>query len=128
MMTDSGIIKATINCQLPGLNDYISALDRGKYIGASLKKEWQRLVAFELKRQIKEPLKPPVHINYYWFEASKRRDKDNISAFGRKIIQDALVDCGILKNDGWAFIDSFSDYFIVDKQKPRVEIEVICIK
>lgn len=53
------------------------------------------------------------------------RDKDNISSFGRKVIQDGLVRVGVLKNDGWKHIEGFSDRFRVDEKNPRVEVEII---
>lgn len=37
-----------------------------------------------------------------WFEADKKRDPDNITAGGRKIILDAMRATGMLKNDGWS--------------------------
>lgn len=64
-------------------------------------------------------------MRYTWYERDRRRDKDNISAFGRKVIQDAMVrDLRVLRNDGWANIESFSDRFRVDKLHPRIEIEI----
>jgi len=30
----------------------------------------------------------------------------------------------VLKNDGWNDIEGFSDEFFVDKQNPRVEVEI----
>lgn len=36
-------------------------------------------------------------MRYRWFEKDRRRDLDNVSSFGRKVIQDALVECGVLK-------------------------------
>lgn len=47
-----------------------------------------------------------------------------MSSFGRKVIQDALVRAGVLKNDGWAQIEGFSDEFRVDEKHPRVEVEI----
>ena len=63
-------------------------------------------------------------MRYLWVEKNRRRDKDNISSFGRKVIQDALVKMGVLRNDGWENIEGFSDNFAVDKGKPRIEIEI----
>ena len=54
---------------------------------------------------------------------TERRDKDNI-AFAKKFIQDALVKEKVLENDGWAQIDSWTDAFAVDAQRPRVEVEL----
>lgn len=60
-------------------------------------------------------------MEYLWVEKNKRRDLDNIT-FGRKIIQDSLVQCGVLKNDGWKYVVGFSDKFEVDKMNPRIEV------
>lgn len=54
----------------------------------------------------------------------KGGDLDNISSFGRKVIQDALVKTKVLQNDGWSNIIGFCDSFSVDKDNPRIEIEI----
>lgn len=64
-------------------------------------------------------------MKYTWYERNRRRDKDNISSFGRKVIQDGLVKAEIIKNDGWAQIEGFSDEFRVDKKHARVEVEIL---
>lgn len=111
---------------LPGLNDYITAERSHRQSGASMKRKWQRDVALVMRRQLRQPLREPVIMRYTWVEKNRCRDKDNISSFGRKVIQDALVkDLKALRNDGWSNIDSFSDCFIVDKSRPRVEIEIL---
>lgn len=58
-------------------------------------------------------------------EKNKRRDLDNISSFGRKVIQDALVNCHVLKNDGWEQICGFSDEFRIDAENPRIEVRIL---
>lgn len=110
---------------LPGLNEYIEAERSHRQKGAAMKRKWQKAVAAALRRQLRGPLQEPVIMRYTWYEWDRRRDKDNISAFGRKVIQDAMVrDLRVLKNDGWANIESFSDRFRVDKLHPRIEIEI----
>lgn len=37
---------------------------------------------------------------------------------------DALVHSGVLENDGWKNIESFTDEFFVDARNPRVEVEI----
>lgn len=64
-------------------------------------------------------------MKYTWYERNKKRDKDNISSFGRKVIQDGLVKAGVLENDGWKQIEGFSDRFRIDEEHPRVEIEIV---
>lgn len=110
---------------LPGLNEYIEAERSNRQKGASMKRKWQTAVAAALRRQLRRALREPVIMRYTWYERDRRRDKDNISAFGRKVIQDAMVrDLRVLRNDGWANIESFSDRFRVDKLHPRIEIEI----
>lgn len=119
-------MKLVIPCQLPGLNDYIGALDKSRHAGAALKKTTQRTVEWCAKSQLRK-FRPTgkVWMKYTWYEPNKRRDKDNISSFGRKVIQDGLVKAGVLGNDGWKHIEGFSDHFQVDEKHPRVEVEII---
>ena len=119
-------MKIVIPFALPSLNEYIEAERRHRQSGASMKRKWQKDVAMVMGRQLRRPLRGPVIMRYSWVEKDRCRDKDNISSFGRKVIQDALVkDLKALRNDGWSNIDSFSDCFIVDKSRPRVEIEIL---
>lgn len=67
----------------------------------------------------------PVRMKYTWYEPNKRRDLDNVSSFGRKVIQDALVVSKVLKNDGWNEIKGFSDEFYVDSKNPRIEVLIM---
>lgn len=117
-------MKVIIPFALPGLNEYIEAERKNLYKGAGMKRDWQRRVEIVLRRQIRGPLREPVVMRYIWFEKDRRRDHDNVSSFGRKIIQDALVGIKALKNDGWNNIEGFSDSFMVDKSSPRIEIEI----
>lgn len=118
-------MKLVIPFTLPGLNDYIEAERSHRQKGAALKRKCQRDIATVLKKQVKGPLREPVVMRYTWVEKDRRRDKDNVSSFGRKIIQDTLVSMNALRNDGWANIAGFSDEFRVDKKRPRVEIEIL---
>lgn len=117
-------MRVVIPFALPGLNEYIEAERAHRQKGAALKRSAQASVELALKRQIRGPLREPVVMRYTWMEKDRRRDKDNVSSFGRKVIQDAMVHMGALKNDGWANIESFSDVFAVDRKRPRIEIEI----
>lgn len=113
-----------IGGRLPGLNEYISAERTSRYQGASLKRQAELLVRHAARSLGKWSPNGPVFMVYRWFEPDRRRDKDNISSFGRKVIQDALVHGGWLPNDGWKTIDGFRDFFFVDQKHPRVEVEI----
>lgn len=115
-------VKIVIPFTLPGLNELIAAERQHRQKAAKLKREHQRAVELCIRSQLRRPLREPVTMHYLWVEKDRRRDKDNVSSFGRKIIQDALVSVHALKNDGWANIEDFTDSFSTDKKRPRIEI------
>ncbi len=117
-------MKFTIPGRLPGLNEYITAERTNRYKGAVMKRQAEKTVIVAAKKLGKWRPDGPVRMVYNWFEPDRRRDKDNISSFGRKVIQDALVRGGWLKNDGWKEISGFEDRFFVDKNNPRIEVEI----
>ncbi len=109
---------------LPSLNQYIDA-DREHYQkGAKMKREWQCYVNIQINFQLKGVrFNKPVRMHYHWIEKNQKRDMDNISSFGRKVIQDALVKSGVLLlGDGWKGIKGFTDEFHIDKDKPGIVI------
>lgn len=117
--------KFIINGRLPGMNEFIESQRRNRYAGAKLKKDEQQYVSVFIKKYLPNvKIRCPVYITYTWYEMNKRRDHDNVSGFGHKVIQDALVECGVLVNDGWNEICGYQDNFAVDKQKPRIEVEL----
>lgn len=119
-------MKFIIPGSFPGLNEYIEAERTHRQKGAEMKRAAQRTVELCAKTQLRKfhPTRP-VWMKYTWYEPNKRRDKDNISSFGRKVIQDGFVKAGVLENDGWKNIEGFSDRFRVDEKRPRVEVEII---
>lgn len=119
------MIQFTIPGKLPGLNDYIAAERTNRYLGAKMKKDAEKLIMHSLHSLRKIRITKPVYIAYRWYEPDRRRDKDNISSFGRKVIQDALVKAHVLINDGWAQIADFEDQFFISKNNPRIEVQII---
>lgn len=117
--------KLVIPLTFPGLNDYIAAERSHRQKAAKMKREYQDAVMVCIRSQKIQKFDGPVYMYYTWVEKDRRRDKDNIAAFGRKVIQDALVKAGVLKNDGWANIAGFSDAFAVDKDEPRMEVILV---
>ena len=112
--------------RLDNMNDYTSACRTNQYKGAKLKQKNENVVKQAIYEQLgRLRIKNPVRMLYRWYEPNKRRDLDNISAFGRKVIQDALVDTRVLQDDGWRYVIGFQDEFYVDKGNPRIEVEII---
>ena len=116
--------KIIIRGALPGLNEYITAERTNRYKGAELKKRAESIVLRSLRGLGKWQEEGPVYMICHWYCEERRRDKDNISSFGRKVIQDALVRSKILPNDGWKDSSGFEDRFYVDRKNPRIVVAV----
>ena len=116
----------TIQGRLDGLNKFISANRTNPYMGNKLKQENEEIVIWAIRQQLKNlQIKKPVILKYDFYEPNKRRDLDNISSMAHKVIQDALVKTGVLKNDGWNEIISYIDQFYLDKENPRIEVTIV---
>lgn len=116
--------KIIIRGSLPGLNEYINAERTNRYKGAEMKRRAESIVLHAARSLGKWRAEQPVYMVYHWYCADRRRDKDNISSFGRKVIQDALVRAKILQNDGWKDIIGFEDRFCIDRKNPRIVVEI----
>lgn len=115
-------MKLIIKGRLPGLNDLINAERSNRYKAAKLKRDAEQTVIWYAKASLRGKIPTPTIMHYVWYEPNKKRDKDNISSFGRKVIQDALVKAGYLTGDGWEHIEGFTDVFRVDSKNPRIEV------
>ena len=114
-----------IKGRLDNYNDYITACRTHPMKGAKLKGKNEEKVKAAIYEQLgRLRIQKPVYIKYRWYEKDRRRDLDNVSSFGRKVIQDALVATKVLQNDGWKNITGFQDSFFVDAANPRIEIEI----
>ena len=114
--------KFIIEGRLPSLNEYCKAERTGYHCANNMKKSCQRAVEADIRRFKLKPIKHPVKILYRFYEPNRRRDKDNIAGVAHKFIQDALVNAGILKDDGWDYVIGFSDEFYLDRKNPRIEV------
>lgn len=116
----------TIKGRLPGLNEYTEACRTDSRTGARMKREAQDIVMWHILSQIRgRRFTKPVFLLFTFYEQDRRRDRDNVSSFARKVIQDALVKCGNLKDDGWDHVTGYLDRFDVDKSNPRIVVEFI---
>ena len=113
----------TVPGMLNNLNDYIAAERAHRQKGAKMKASNGDIVAVAISQCLRGVrIERPVFMKYLWVEPNRRRDLDNISSFGRKVIQDSLVDAGVLKDDAWKYVVGFSDSFEVDADNPRIEV------
>jgi Holliday junction resolvase len=113
-----------IQGRLMGLNEYTAANRRNRHAGNKAKREQQDIACWALRAARLKPVRGPVRIRFAWIEKDMRRDGDNISSFGQKVIQDALVECGILPDDSRRWIIGFEHFFEVDRKNPRIVVEI----
>lgn len=114
------MITLVIPGRLPGMNEITDAARGNRYIAAKMKKEYTEMVAL-YAMAAKLPRMEKVDVMILWHEPDKMRDKDNIHA-GIKFILDGLVKAGIIPNDNWAHIGDITHKFDVDRRNPRIEV------
>lgn len=122
-MTQTFVISGT----LPALNDLLRSrgVQRGKWSKYNVeKKAIEHRIACEIRAQGIRPIPGAVSFSFEWHEPNRRRDPDNITAAGRKLILDALVRCGVLDGDGWKVVKGWSDDFSVSKDNPCIVVTI----
>lgn len=115
--------KLIVKGVLPGLNEMTSANRTNRYQGGKQKKDATNLVVWSCRASKLKPIDGLSDYSFVWYCKDKRRDKDNIMA-GQKFIFDGLQSAGIIKNDGWKEIGNISHKFLLDRDNPRVEVEI----
>lgn len=119
------MVTVTIRGDFPGLNEYIAAIraSRGKWNkGNDMKRRDQASIKAQLPRIRYDG---PMQLKYRFYCKDRRRDLDNISGYFHKIFQDAMVERGIIPDDGWRYIRGFSDEFVLDRNNPRIEVDIV---
>jgi Holliday junction resolvase RusA-like endonuclease len=116
-------ITFTIPGRLPGMNDFIGAMNNNRWKGADLKRKETRRCAMAVVGL--PPIRKPVKLSIEWIERDARRDLDNIAAGGTKVLLDGLVSAGILPDDGRKWVRGISHSFPEpDGRNPRVEVTI----
>lgn len=114
------------NC-LPALNDLLREAERHPMAYNRMKKQMEGVVMASIRRDLRGWKPTSVcQLNIVWGEKSKgtKRDYDNVVAAGRKIINDALVKSGTLKDDNPNYLMYGKNKFVYTNEPfVRVEIE-----
>jgi hypothetical protein len=113
--------KLIIPGKLPNLNDLIGAALINRYKYNSLKSETEDTIRWYIRQQ-KIPFFKTVKVKIIYYRESKREDPGNITGGAKKVIMDALVDEGVIKDDGWKYVKGFEESWEKDKNKPRTEV------
>jgi len=93
---------------------------------AEIKKQWERDIFYLSHQQRYDnrgelPLRKAIIKITYYFATNRRRDADNMNL---KFILDGVVKAGIIKDDSTSVIGQVETSWGVDKNNPRVEIEI----
>lgn len=120
------IQKLWVDGILPGENEIIAAAKKRNWRGipkyAKMKRDATNDIFYQIKAAKLKPVAQAKFI-FTWIEPNKCRDKDNIAA-GKKFLFDALVEAGILKNDGWKEIICWEDHFYVAEKSGKTGVMV----
>lgn len=76
-----------------------------------LKQRWTDAVAVLARALPKMSPLLRTEIKFDWCEANRKRDPDNVSAGGRKMVLDGLVVAKVLASDGARHVGNMHDYF-----------------
>lgn len=119
-------MKFVIQGRLPSLNDYIKECRGNKYSANLMKKCVEKGIIFAIREANLQKVTNtrPIRLRIVWYEENKKRDIDNI-CFAVKFIQDALVSAGIIENDNQKWIVGLSHEVLIDRDNPRIEIEIL---
>lgn len=118
--------KIVIPGELTDLNKYISAINSNRHKGNASKQADTGLVMYRFleAKAAGFRIQTPIKVKFTWYCKNKRKDPDNV-AFAKKAILDGMQKAGVIPNDGWNEIKGFTDVFEIDKDNPRIEIEIM---
>lgn len=116
------------NRTFPSLNDYLAEVGRNPKAGNKMKADFIKVTISAIRRCLRGYTveHPPVvlHYKFYELKKGKRRDVMNIFSFADKVVEDALVDCGVMKDDNPDWVENTThEFFWIDpKNEPYFEI------
>ena len=107
------VVRCQIDIKMPSLNQYVTECRRNRYAGAKFKRDAEEAVSWYLSRLPK--FHNPIFIKFHWTEKTRKRDLDNVSGFGHKVILDAMVKLGKIPDDRTKFVKGFCDSYSIGK-------------
>jgi len=111
----------TIQGELPDFNSIIEASKQHWAQYYAFKQQYTTLVWLCARAALKPFQEFPIDFSIHWYCKNKRKDKDNISA-GKKFILDGLIKAGIIPSDSWRHVGDFEDRFYLDRANPRIVV------
>ena len=116
--------KFIITGELPGLNEIIQESKTNKFKYAYSKSNYTQICAYEALKCLSFDSESKVDLIITWYTKNLKKDPDNVSA-GIKYILDGIVSANLIKNDTRKYINSIKHIFDLDKNNPRIIVELI---
>ena len=116
-------MKFTLLGEYCTLNEYSDAERTHYHYGASIKKAETNRAMIELKMQWDGVPIPKSIFKFTWYRKNRRTDPDNF-CFSVKFLMDAMQQVGIISGAGWKNVTGYIHAWEVDKENPRVEVEI----
>lgn len=113
-----------IPVRLPSLNDFIGAMNRNRFIGNKMKREYTELVSTYAKANRLGHFTEPITLEFQYTEPNNKRDGDNI-VFAKKFILDGLVEAGVLTDDNQKWVKGFSDSWKTTDIPHKVGVRIV---
>lgn len=111
----------TISGGLPDMDEYIYAQNTHRSMAERMRRDALDKCMWQIRRQIPDlKITMPIKIHFNWIEASYRRDLVSISGMGHSIIQEALMQCSVIKDI--SLIVGYTDSISVDAFNPQIII------
>ena len=117
------MVEFTIYGELPDLNYIVNAAKKHWANYAKLKADYGDVVTYSALSQGVPIQDDRVLVSITWYCPNRLKDPDNVS-FGIKFVLDGLVAAGVLENDGWKQIGGICHTFRIDKDRPRVQVQL----
>lgn len=117
-------MKFVVEGKLPGINEIVSASRTNRYKANAEKKQAQLRVCQAIGNRKRLSCSVPVVVSVTYYEPNNRRDVDNITGGGNKVILDALVEMGVIIDDSRKWVKQVHPLVYTDRSNPRIEIEI----
>jgi hypothetical protein len=107
---------------LPGRWPSLNAVfDAGLWQKVKIKKAWQESTRLLIRVARLRPL-GRAFLTYEHHRPDWRGDPGNYAAAAQKVVEDALVEEGVLAGDTFRTVVGFTHTFMVDKAKPGIRV------
>lgn len=116
----------TIPGTLPALNAMIGSAKAHWSVYRRERQGAVRKVRLFIRQARLKPVPPGMRVEIHttFYAPNKRTDPSNLSAGLHKVAEDCLQAEGILINDGYNQIAGYVERFEVDRENPRIEVEI----